>query len=168
MRPLSEPSLEIAYASRSQRPFPIDALILEDDTYHVLSSDPSFRWAEDHPLRVHTAAHSAEPAAPGTVVKQGGHPTRVLAVVRDLSCSPTWRPDWVLQAVEGVLELAQRYRWNALGIEPLGCRFSDGAAPETFSDFLRQALADHGGAHPQRIWMITSEEDEPRDRAKSS
>jgi hypothetical protein len=104
--------VRIVPAPEDQPPFPVDALAVEDDTYFVLGADPEVREPNEHPIRLWKQIHEAEPAAPGSVsVKEGedGGPTRFLAVVHDLSQEPSWREEWVAQALGEVLrETGQR------------------------------------------------------------
>ena len=70
-------------------PFAVDALVLEDDTYFVLSASPEVRDPAESPLRVWNELHETEPATPGEAVVRGGTPPRISAVVHDLSLDPT-------------------------------------------------------------------------------
>ncbi len=133
-------------------PFPIQGLVLEEDTWFALSSSPEFQEVEDHPIRVMTDAWEAEPAVPGSVHVRGGYPFRILAVVHDLSSDPTWKIEWIEMALRRSLEVASREGLQALGIEPLGAvhgRFD----PAEF-DALLERIVDESPDQPLDIWRI--------------
>jgi hypothetical protein len=94
--------------------------VLEEDTWFTLSSAPTLLEPTEHPIRVMTDAWDAEPAQPGSVHVRDRHPFRLLAVVHDLSADPTWRVEWIEEALRESLEIARERGLEALGIEPLG------------------------------------------------
>ena len=117
--PSKEPGT-VEVAPHHLPPFPIQGLILEEDTWFALSSSPKVREPREHPIRVLTDAWDAEPVQPGTVHVRSGHPFRILAVVHDLSQDPTWRIEWIELALRRSLRVARERGLQALGIEPLG------------------------------------------------
>ena len=108
-------------APRHDPPFPVEAVVLEEDTYLVLSARKRLPERSEHPIRVMTALWEAEPESPGTLVVRPGLRPELLAVVHDLSQEPSWRDEWIEQALHHALEEAERRRIIALGMEPLGC-----------------------------------------------
>jgi len=142
----------ITVAPPSSQPFPVDALILEEDTWLALSADPEIREPVVHAVRTITEAWEAEPAAPGSILVRPGVPLRILAVVHDLSMAPSWREEWIHAALRRSLAEAQRRGLSALGIEPLGAvhgRFS----PPDFDALLRE-LIESEAACLKAIWRI--------------
>jgi len=142
----------ITIAPPSSQPFPVDALILEEDTWLALSAAPEIHEPVVHPVRTMTEAWEAEPAAPGTILVRPGVPLRILAVVHDLSMAPSWRKEWILAALRRSLTEAQRRGLSFLGIEPLGAvhgRFS----PTAFDAMLRELLESEA-AFLKAIWRI--------------
>jgi hypothetical protein len=107
-------------APRGSPPFPVAAVVEEDDTYHVLSAAPVVVPVREHPLRVLDAAHGTRPSPPGTVVVREGTPLRLLAVVHSLDRDPSWREAWVVRAWAAVLVEAERRRLHAIATPPLG------------------------------------------------
>lgn len=75
-----------------------DALVIEDDTYHVLAADPMFTEPREHPIRIHTAALDVQPSHQGAVYYRDGNPPSLCAVVHDLSCEPTTAAGYVEKA----------------------------------------------------------------------
>lgn len=142
----------ITVAPYHSPPFPIQGLVLEEDTWFALSSPPDFDEPADHPIRVMTEAWEAEPAALGSVHIRGGHPFRILAVVHDLSQDPTWRADWIEQALHRSLEVAREQGLQALGIEPLGAVHGRFDAAEF--DALLSRVVESDPDPPLDIWRI--------------
>lgn len=110
----------VTIAPYHQPPFPIQGLVLEEDTWFALSSSPRVQESREHPIRVMTEAWEAEPALPGSVHVRDEHPFRILAVVHDLSLDPTWKVEWIELALRRSLEVARQRGIQSLGIEPLG------------------------------------------------
>lgn len=110
----------VIVAPHHQPPFPVQGLVLEEDTWFALSSSPTILEGREHPIRVMTDAWHAQPAIPGSVHIRDRHPFRLLAIVHDLSKDPTWRVEWIEEALRRSLEIAQERGLRALGIEPLG------------------------------------------------
>jgi hypothetical protein len=145
--------VRVVVAPRSQPPFEVDALALEDDTYHVLSASPDYREPKEHPIRLWTEVHEQEPAEPGSVIVKAGTPPRLLAVVHDLSQEPTWREAWVVATLEGVLREAERQAITHLGLEPLG-GVHGRLRPERFAALLREALETVRPQRLERVWLM--------------
>jgi hypothetical protein len=76
-----------------------DAVVLEDDTHHVLSADPTFREPADHPIVIHTQALHAVPAPLGKIKSSGRDPILLRAVVHDLARMPSVELDDVKNAI---------------------------------------------------------------------
>lgn len=134
-------------------PFAVDALVLEDDTYFVLSASPEVRDPAEPSLRLWSELHETEPAAPGEAIVRGGTPARISAVVHDLSQDPTWTEQWVALSLVASLRCAEEQGFRSLGLQPLGC-IHGRLAPECFPPLLRAALDVAELRHLQRIWLI--------------
>ena len=146
--------LEIAIAAGGDRPFPVQAVVEEEDTFQVLSApigpveDPSPR---DHPIRLMTELWAAEPLTPGSVVWRDGVPPKLLAVVHDLDREPTWREPWIAAALERSMAIVRHRGIESLAIPPLGHRHGRMAIDRS-ADLLVAALRE---APPclGRIWL---------------
>lgn len=147
-------ALQVAAAPEDRPPFPVEAMAFEEDTFLVLSAPTDLDAPVEHPVRLFTALWEAEPRRPGTVLAQAGPPLRLLAVVHDLEAEPTWREEWIAQALTGVFAEAARRRLRSLGLQRLGCHH--GHLPEErFVPLLAQALAESGQGSLERLWLIT-------------
>ena len=149
-----ESDLPCVVVSREKHPpFAVDALVLEDDTYFVLSASPEAQDPAEPSLRLWNELHETEPAAPGEAVVRGGTPPRISAVVHDLSQDPTWTEQWVALSLVASLRRAEEHGFRSLGLQPLGCIHGK-LAPEFFPPLLRVALDVAEARHLQRIWLI--------------
>jgi len=142
----------------SESPPTADALLLEEDTYLVLSADPEVREPRVARLRAFHEAYTAEPAAPGRVVVREGSPLRLLAIVHDLSREPRWREEWVAAALEAALEEAESRRVRTLAIPPLG-RVHGSLPAERFVALLRSALGPGPSRNLKCIWLVVPDDE---------
>jgi hypothetical protein len=129
---------------------PADAVVVEEDTWLVLGAPPDVREPGEHPLRVLTEAHDAQPAAPGSVIVREGAPLRLLAVVHDVGAEPNWREEWVAAALAGVLREAASRRVRSIVLPVLGA--VHGSLPlETFAGLLLDAVGPGDAALEIRL-----------------
>ncbi len=149
--------VRVVIAPADEPPFRVDAQVVEEDTFLVLSAGPEVIESDLHPLRVLQAAHEAEPLPPGSVVVQPGEPVRLLAVVHDLAQEPSCREDWVRQALTGVLREVRARRMRALAVPVLGARHGRMPA-EAFAGLLRAALEADTPASLARVWLQASDD----------
>lgn len=103
-------------------PLVVDAVVLEEDRWRVLSAPPEVPEVGEHPLRVFTALVEAEPSALGQVVVRPGRPARLLAVVHDLDREPSCTLDDVRAALEAVVRVCRAQGWRRLALPLLGTR----------------------------------------------
>ena len=146
-------SARITAAPEDRPPFPVDAVVFEEDTYLVLSADWKKIESEDHPVVILTEAFGMEPEKPGTVVVYEGSPLRFLAVVHDLDQDPSLRAEWVRKALENIFQEAERRRLRSMALPLLGTKH--GSLEKSrflgiLGDFLKQNLFPH----PLRIWLV--------------
>ena len=148
--------IRIVLAPTHKPPFPVEALVAEEDTFLVLSAQTDLTTRNEHPMRVWTAAHDAEPAPPGTVVVQNGYPLKLLAVVHDLDSEPTWNEEWVSKALAEVLRQADRLRLRSLGLPLLGTvhgRLSDERSLQLLWSVLDAGIP----VTLERLWLLAPE-----------
>jgi hypothetical protein len=141
-------------APREQPPFSVDALVVEEDTYLVLSADP--RPGEphpEHPIRVMTSLLEVEPREPGSIVIRDRFPVEIAAIVHDLDDEPSWREEWVVSALDRAFAEAERRQMRALGLEMLGAIHGRLERPR-FLQLLRQSLQRSDPHTLERIWLI--------------
>jgi hypothetical protein len=145
----------ITEAPAGAPPFPVAAVVEEDDSYHVLSAKPVFRPVDDNPIRVMADAHDAEPDPPGSVVIRRGTPLRMLAVVHRLDERPTWRERWAARAYRGVLLEAERRGLRAIAL-PLLATVHGTLGLARSRQLLDDAIRGLGPRTLERIWLVVS------------
>ncbi|MBN2358960.1 MAG: hypothetical protein JXR83_05870 [Deltaproteobacteria bacterium] len=118
----------------------VDAVVVEDDTYHVLSADPAWRPVAEHPLRVLNAAIGALPDALGDVTVVEERPLKLCAVIHDLDREPSCDQRAIGLALAEVLAIVQRRELRSLALPLLGT--VHGRVPVADAiEILRGALA---------------------------
>jgi hypothetical protein len=150
--------IPLLVASARRPPFPVDAVVVEDDTFSVLAADPTVREPADHPIRIWTGLKDITEAEPGSVIVRPGHPLRILAVVHDLARNPTWTEDWVGRALAATFREVARRKLESVGLPPLGGVHGRLTA-QRFVELLRVALEDRRPDRLQRIWIVAAPEE---------
>jgi hypothetical protein len=146
-------SLRIIVAPNHNQPFPVDAIVFEEDTFLVLSAETAIREPGESLMRVMTKLIETRPETPGSVLVQGKRPLRMLAVVHDLNREPTWTEEWVENALRGIFQEAERRRLNSLALPFIGTLHGK-LKREHFIRMLRQVLETTECRCLKRIWLI--------------
>jgi hypothetical protein len=147
--------LQIVVAPSRVRPFEIDAIVYEEDTWLIMSAEPKRIEAPEHPIRLMTALMEARPEPVGSVLVKDGNPLRFLAIVHDVDQDPTWNEDWIVEALGNVLQEAERRKLGAIGLPLLGTRHGK-LPPDRFPELLHRVLDQHTLVHLKRLWLIIS------------
>ena len=142
----------VATLETAAPPFWPEATVHEEDTYLCLGdyhgvSEPR----ESYPALVRRM-ESYVPRRPGSVVVQGHYPLRLLAIVHDVEREPTWRAEWVREALDGIFLMTARRGLRSLALPPLGCRHGRLGLPAFFA-LLFPSLARAAPPFPDRIWL---------------
>jgi hypothetical protein len=147
-------SLRIVAAPWNRPPFPVDAVVYEDDTYHVLSADPEFQEVTEHPIRLMTEVLAVRPSIPGEVIIKRGAPLAFLAVIHDLNQDPTWKEEWIIAALHGIFQQAEERKLETIALPVLGARYAS-LQRERFVVLLRQRLSQLSATSLKRLWLAT-------------
>lgn len=150
--------VRIVAAPEDRPPFPVDALVLEEDTHLLMSARAEIRAPAESFGKLVNDMADFQPLAPGTVLARGNAPLRLLAVVHDIDRRPTWREAWVDRALAGVLQEAARRRLESLGVPVLAGRHGSMAAGR-FAALLRRALERRSPGRLRRLWILAPETD---------
>ena len=149
--------LEIVAAPAGRAPFPVDAEVVEEDRYFVLSAAPVVRDVDEHVVRLMTEAAAARPAEPGSVSVRRGQPMKILAVVHDLDREPTWREEWVESALREAFREMERRQWRSAALPLIGT-LHGGLAPRRFAELLVRVLGGTSAGALRRLWIVVSSE----------
>jgi hypothetical protein len=146
-------SVRIFAAPGDHPPFPVEAVVFEEDTYLVLSAGWDKIQSDDHPVVILTEALEAQPEEPGSVVVTEGSPLRFLAVVYDLDQEPSWREEWIERALEGIFREAERRGVQTIALPFLGTKHGT-LGKERFLLLLRGFLERNRSPYPLRVWLV--------------
>ena len=141
----------VVVSPRTEPPFPVDAIVEEEDTFITLSAGPALTVPDEHPIRILTRARGAREVELGTVVVRPGSPLTFLAIVHRLSEERTWREDWIAEAVENLRLCVARYRVGALGMPLLGTVHGKLDPKRAFA-LLAPVLTTSGRL--ERVWIM--------------
>lgn len=133
-------------------PFAFDAVIKEEDTFLVLSAEPTVEVPEDPPGALLSAAVDFVPPRPGSVVIREGHPVELLAVVHDLDADPTWREEWVARALSLALGEVDERGLTTVALPMLGA-IHGSLDPIRFLDLLARTLDGACPRNIRNVWL---------------
>jgi hypothetical protein len=150
---ISVGSVRIVVAPEDQPPFPVEAMVFEEDTYLVLSAEWKKIESDDHPVAILVEALEAEPENPGSVTVLEDSPLRFLAVVHDLDQEPSWREDWIEKALEEVFREAERRKLQRIALPFLGTKHGS-LGKERFAALFRGFLKRRRSPYALRVWFI--------------
>ncbi len=112
--------IHIVAAPKDAPPFPVEAVAFEEDTFLVMSADPTVRDPKIPLIRIMSNLIETRPQTPGAVLVQGDAPVRLLAIIHDFNEDPSWKEEWIEKAFQGIFEAAERMRLRSLALPLLG------------------------------------------------
>ncbi len=131
----------------------VDAVALEENTFLVLSADPTPRETHENPESLVRQVSTFEAQPLGSVVVTGEKPLQFLAIVHDLNQEPTCREEWVVSALREIFLQAERHRTRRLALPMLGTVHGS-LTPRRFVDLFEAALAESNIERLERIWVV--------------
>ena len=134
-------------------PFAPQAVVLEDDTYRVLGAEPVASERYEDTGRALERAAAAEPELPGSVIVSEKSPLVFHAVVHDLDSEPSWREEWVVDAIYRILREAGRRKLRCIALPMLGTLHGSLDA-RRFVQLLRSALVGSDLGTLEAIWLL--------------
>jgi len=146
-------SVRLVVAPKEWPPFLADALVEEEDTYLVLSADPEVQETREQPGELMAELLKTKPAVPGSVIVKEGRPLSLLPIVHDLSSDPSWKEEWVVSTLDGILREAQRRKLRSLAL-PLLATLHGSLDRQRFLSLLREALERSSPEHLARLWIV--------------
>ena len=146
-------SVLIVAAPEDSRPFPVDAVAYEEDTFLVLSTDTRVRESEEHIVRLMTRVIEARPAELGKVLVKGKRPFKLLAIVHDLDQNPTWKEEWIESALEGIFREAESRELRSVALPLIGTLHGS-LKKRRFIELLKMVLVRLKPCYLERLWLI--------------
>jgi hypothetical protein len=120
----------------------VDAVVLEEDTWLILSARTELAAPAEHPVRLFTQLHEAEPCLPGTVLVRDDRPLLLLAVVHDFGADTCCRPEWITTALGEILRICRERQVGRLLLPLLGVRHGAMKRAEIIPLIINAILAD--------------------------
>ena len=145
--------IEIVAAPQSAAPFEVDALAIEEDTWLIMSAEPTVGDLQEHPIRLMTDLIEARPKSVGSVVVQGRNPLKFMAIVHDVNQDPTCREEWVQAALHAIFREAERRKLSTLGLPLIGTLHGK-LAPLRFVDLFSRVLQQAAFTYLHRVWLV--------------
>ena len=151
---------DIYIAPENCPPFSIKGIVEEQDTSLVLEPSnelPEYNdsrpvWYQANTLELQKVYHSGE------VLVKSYNPIRLLAIVHDLDCDPSWKIDWIKSAINNIFSLCDEKQLASLALPLLGTQFGKFKNKEFLKLLVNQLLFNQLD-YPQRIWLLASVED---------
>jgi hypothetical protein len=128
----------------------VDAVVLEEDTWLVLSAEPVVTVPPDHPIRLFTELHEAQPLVPGAIIVHRERPLTLMAVVYDLGAEPCCREEWVRAALAGVLRICRERGLRSVTLPLFGVRHGR-MRPEVILPLISRAICEAAPGLPLTI-----------------
>ena len=150
-------TLQVTVAPPEALPFVVDAIVIEEDTWLILSTAPEVSAPSEHPLRILTSLLSAEPELPGRVVVREGAPLILLAIVYDVGHELVCRTEWVEDAYVEIFGITGKRGIRSLSLPLLGIRH--GRIPVARAvDLLVTAIGKGLSPQLERLWIMVPKE----------
>ena len=133
----------------------VTARIEEQDTSLILEpSDTINEYNDDKPVWYLSNTQALqETHQTGSVIIKPGKPIRLLAVVHDLDCSPSWHEEWVFQALEKSFSILDDKKITSVAVPCFGRHFKDFKL-QNFTRPLIKVLQNSNNHYPKKIWLI--------------
>lgn len=148
--------VHVVVAPEHAPPFSVDALVVEEDTHLLLSSNGIIE-EPDEEFEELVAAASATPAiAPGSILVRKTKPLQFLAIVHDIDCQPTWREEWIASAINGAIEEAEWRHLESIGLPLIGTRHGK-IEIRRVALWLGRCLSRTSFRYLKRVWVIAPE-----------
>ncbi len=145
--------VRIVAAPEGARPFRVNAMVFEEDTWMMMSASPTVCQPDIHPIRLMTDVINAEPEPIGSVVVRKGNPLRFLAIVHDVNQDPTWREEWVAIALKQVFREGEKRKTSSMSLPLLGT-IHGRLDKLRFVALLAEVLNHIVFNHLKQLWLI--------------
>ena len=146
-------TLKVVAASKDGVPKRVDAIVFEEDTFLVMSADPTPKDPKVPMVRVMTSLIETQPRVPGSVVLQGRSPLRMLAIVHDFNQDPSWKEEWIESALIRVFQQTETLGVQSLALPLLGTVHGT-LNKGRFIELLVRALLGAGHPSLRFLWVV--------------
>jgi hypothetical protein len=140
----------------SEPPFIVDAAVVEEDTFLIMSSDVEIGEINIDMKELKRRIEGFEPVSPGTVIAQETTPLKMCAVVYDFDLDPSWKEEWVAQALEEILREAEAREIASLALPLLGTIHGH-MKKKRFAEILCSALKRSSLKYLKNLWIVVKD-----------
>ena len=158
----SECTLELGHvtiqaAPQDYPPFPVQAMVEEQDT-HLLMSEQTTLSDPGKPAwyLANTLERDETSFLLGTVLLNRQQPGRLLAIVHDIELDPPCKPEYIEQAWKNIFLIIQSQKFTSIAIPLLGTVHGKLKTNDAIK-LLRAALQQNLPNCLERIWLILPE-----------
>ncbi len=144
--------LQIIAASEDEPPFDVDGIAFEQDTLLIMGRDRIDYPSESFDQLI-SRMHEMPSLTPGTVLVRGKHPFRFLAVIHDVNQVPTWKEEWVNNALDGIFQECERAKIESVGIPLIGTLHGT-LGKQRFIVLLKSAIERASLEYLKNLWLI--------------
>jgi len=145
--------MRVTAAPKDAPPFPVEAIVFEEDTFLVMSADPTPKDPKVPMVRIMTSLIETPPREPGSLVLQGRSPLRMLAIVHDFNQDPSWKEEWISRVLTKVFEEAESMNLQSLALPLLGTVYGS-LEKRRFIELLVHTLQETGHKRLGSLWLV--------------
>lgn len=150
--------VEIAISPGKFPPFPVGAVIEEQDTALILDDSSEIRDPGEKPPWFYANKLDQQVLLdPGQVITRDTQPLRLQAIIHDLESDPVCNELWIFQALQEAMDIAEQRSISALQTPLLGFKFGKFPAQQFFAVLL-EILSRQRPAPIARLWITAPEE----------
>lgn len=149
-------TIKLVGAPFDEPPFEVEAEVIEEDTYLVLSPpSEKIKRPKESIGQLLSESFESYPLERGMIVVKKAEPLQFLAVIHDFEEDPTWNEDAVVRAITGIFTESDRHRFVTLSMPFLGTVHGTMSRQHSFM-LLQQTLLSHAPTHLEKIWLKTT------------
>ena len=115
-----------------------DAVVEEQDTALVLGESHEIRDPDKPAWYLAHKLASQQLYTPGQIIIKHSQPLRLLAIVHNFDDEPSWRLEWVAQALNNMDEIIRQYAIKSIALPLLGCQYGRIQPPEFITLMFEQ------------------------------
>jgi len=147
--------IQIITSPQNRPPFQVDAWVYEQDTALLLGAPDEIKYPSESAEQLIEQAVDSSPLIPGTVLVRGYCPLELLAIVHDLDQEPSWREEWILKALHGIVQLSEQHHCEAIGMPLLGTLHGT-LKSARFFELLLSVREQSSFVYLKRLWLVVS------------
>jgi hypothetical protein len=146
-------NLQIVASPENMPPFEIKAQAFEQDTTLVLGPSLEMTYPTESTEQLINQALERPPLTLGSVLVRGHSPIQLLAIVHDLDNEPSWKEEWIVKALYGILRATEKRQLQAIALPLLGTVHGS-LTQERFLVLLRSVIEQASPVHLKQIWLV--------------